>query len=323
MTRLGSPEVLGLQVLPDPTAAPGQVVIAVEWASVTFVDTQVRSGRPPHPAMIPELPAILGNGVAGVVAEVGEGVDARWAGRRVASTTGGRGGYAERVAVPADLLIPVPASLELRDAAALLADGRTALGLIRLSRLAPGEVAFVEAAAGGVGTCLAQLVQSCGATLIAGVGSDEKADVARALGAAFTINYSRRGWTEDVRSQVEGVDVVFDGVGGDVGEAAVGLLRRHGRLCRYGMAGGRFTRVPSDRPDIEVVEGTGLSPADWQALSVTALELAAVGELRATIGQEFPLDRAAEAHTAIEARSTTGKTLLRMTDPGRHRTVAR
>jgi NADPH:quinone reductase len=314
LDRFGPPDVLRVAVRPDPVAAPGQVVIDVRWASVTFVDTQVRGGRPPNPAMVPDLPAVLGNGVAGVVGELGERVDTRWAGRRVAATTGGRGGYAERVAVPAELLIPVPDDLELRVAAALLADGRTALGLIRISRLTRGDVVLVEAAAGGVGTCLLQLARSAGATVIAGVGSGEKRGVARRLGADLVVDYSATGWAEQVRDRWGRIDVVFDGVGGDVGEAAVGLLRRGGRLCRYGMASGRFTRVPPGRPDVEIVEGTRLSPAEWQALSVTALERAAAGELRATIGQELPLERAADAHAAIEARATTGKTLLRVAD---------
>lgn len=314
MNRLGPASVLAVEALPDPVPASGQVVIAVHWASVTYVDTQVRGGRPPNPAMVLELPAVLGNGVAGTVADVAEGVDASWVGRRVVSTTGGRGGYAERVAVPAELLIPVPDSLDLRDAAALLADGRTALGLLKISRLAPGEVALVEAASGGVGTYLLQLARSAGATVVAGIGSEEKAALARELGADITVHYSRPGWTDTVRGSVEAVDVVFDGVGGDIGDAAVELLRHGGRLCRYGMASGRFTRVPPGRPDIELIEGTGLPPTEWQALSIAAIERAAAGELDVTIGQEFPLDRAADAHAAIEARTTTGKTLLRIMD---------
>lgn len=315
LERLGPPEALRVETRPDPVAGPGQVVIEVQWASVTFVETQVRAGRPPHPAMVPDLPAVLGNGVAGVIAEVGDGVDASWVGRRVASTTGGRGGYAERVPVAVDLLIPVPDDLPLRTAAALLADGRTALGLTRISRLAPGEVALVEAAAGGVGTCLLQLARSAGAEAIAGVGSADKFEVAARLGAALVVDYSDPNWTAAVRNRFDGVDVVFDGVGGDVGEAAARLLRRGGRLCRYGMASGRYTEVPSGRSDIEVLEGTSLPPADWHALSVAALERAAAGELRATIGQEFPLDRASDAHAAIEGRATTGKTLLRVATP--------
>ncbi|MEA2482443.1 MAG: NADPH:quinone reductase [Thermoleophilaceae bacterium] len=314
LNRLGPPEALRVEDVPDPVAAPGHVVIDVAWASVTFVETQVRAGRPPHPAMIPDLPAVLGNGVAGTVAQVGGGVDASWVGRRVVSTTGGRGGYAERVAVSAALLIPVPDGLELRNAAALLADGRTALGLIRTSRLTAGEVMLVEAAAGGVGTCLVQLGRSGGATVIAGVGSADKFEVAEQLGADLVVDYSAPNWSAEVRRQFDGLDVVFDGVGGEVGETAVELLRHGGRLCRYGMARGRYTQVPPSRRDVETLEGLGLPPEDWHALSVTALERAASGELRATIGQEYPLDRVADAHAAIEARSTTGKTLLRIAD---------
>lgn len=312
LNRLGPPNALSVEILPDPEAGPGQVVINVEWASVTFVETQVRAGRPPHPAMIPHLPAVLGNGVAGVVAAVGDGVDGSWTGRRVVSTTGGRGGYAERVAVPVELLIPVPEGLDLRTAAALLADGRTALGIMRVSRLSAGEVAFVEAAAGGVGTYLLQLARATGAEVIAGVGSAAKAEVAEQLGAALVVDYSGPNWTDEVRNRFDGVDVIFDGIGGETGDAAVELLRNGGRLCRYGMASGRYTQVPSDRPDIEILEGIGLPPGDWHALSINALERAAAGELRATIGQEFPLAQAADAHAAIEARSTTGKTLLRI-----------
>jgi NADPH2:quinone reductase len=312
LDRLGSPEALRVVDVPDPAAAPGHAVIDVAWASVTFVETQVRAGRPPHPGMIPDLPAVLGNGVAGTVAEVGEGVDTSWVGRRVVSTTGGRGGYAERVAVPAALLIPVPDGLELRTAAALLADGRTALGLIRTSRLTAGEVMLVEAAAGGVGTCLVQLGRSGGATVIAGVGSPDKFEVVEQLGADLVVDYSAPNWPAAVRKPFDGIDVVFDGVGGDVGETAVELLLPGGRLCRYGMASGRYTQVPSSRPDIETLEGLGLPPVDWHALSIGALERAASGELRATIGQEYPLVRVADAHAAIEARSTTGKTLLRI-----------
>ena len=114
--EFGPPEVLHTEELPDPVAGPGQAVVEVDAAGITFVETQVRAGRAPNPAMAPALPAILGNGVAGVVA-----------GRRVVTTTGGSGGYAERVAVPADGLIDVPDGVETEAALALLADGRTAV----------------------------------------------------------------------------------------------------------------------------------------------------------------------------------------------------
>jgi hypothetical protein len=131
VSELGPPSVLVAADVPDPVAGPGQALVEVEVVSVTFVETQVRSGRPPHPAMAPRLPAILGNSVGGVVVAVGDGADRELVGTRVVTTTGGTGGYAQRAAVAAAGLIPVPDGLEPADAVALLADGRTAMGLMR------------------------------------------------------------------------------------------------------------------------------------------------------------------------------------------------
>ena len=118
LREFGPPEVLRVEQVPDPVAGPGQVIVGVEAAGVTFVETQIRAGRAPNPALAPPLPAILGNGVAGSVA-----------GRRVITTTGGSGGYAERVAVPAEGLIDLPDGVGTEEALALLADGRTAMSL--------------------------------------------------------------------------------------------------------------------------------------------------------------------------------------------------
>ena len=129
LNQFGPPSELVSAELPDPLPGPGQVVVAVEAASITFVETQIRAGHPPHPSMSPALPVVLGNGVGGVVAAVGADVDASLIGRRVVATTGGSGGYAEQAVVQAADLIDVPAGLAVRDATALLADGRTALAL--------------------------------------------------------------------------------------------------------------------------------------------------------------------------------------------------
>ena len=111
MRAFGAPDVLQVEAWPAPVPGPGQVVVAVEFASITFVEPQIRAGRPPNPAMVPELPVVLGNGVGGTVAEVGAGVQSALMGKRVVTTTGGSGGYAERVAVAADMLIDVPDAL--------------------------------------------------------------------------------------------------------------------------------------------------------------------------------------------------------------------
>ncbi len=310
--RFGAPEVLAIESVQDPRPARGEMVIDVQYAGVTFVDTQVRAGRPPNPAMIPQLPLIPGNGVAGIVSEVGEGADRGLLGRTVVSTTGGSGGYAERVAVGAHLPIAIPDGVAARDAAALLADGRTALALVRAARITSGDTVIVEAAAGGVGSCLVQLVSAAGATVVAGVGSDAKRPIATTLGAAHVVNYSKPGWDRAVLAEQGPVDVVFDGVGGDIGRAALGLLRTGGRFCQYGMAGGTFTDTSGGPDGVEVIRGTALTPAQSRELSVEALRCAAAGELAATIGQAYPLEDAAAAHAAIEARTTIGKTLLRV-----------
>lgn len=311
--RFGAPEVLQVESVPAQPPAPGAVVIDVRYASVTFVETQVRAGRPPNPAMLPQLPFIPGNGVAGTIAEVGDGVDRGLLGRTVVSTTGGSGGYAEQVTVDALLPIAIPDPVPMRDAVALLADGRTALALARTAKIEPGDTVIIEAAAGGVGSCLTQLAAAAGATVIAAVGSDAKQPTATALGAAHVVNYSQPGWDRLVLAEVGPVDVVFDGVGGEIGAAALALLRDGGRFCQFGMASGAFTQTTAAR-HIEILNGTAVTPAQSRALSVEALRRASGGELAATIGQEYPLEQADAAHAAIEARSTIGKTLLKIAD---------
>jgi len=310
MSEFGPPAVLVPAEVPDPVAGPGQVVVAVEYAGVTFIETQVRAGRAPNPALAPRLPVVPGNGAGGVVASVGEGVDPALAGARVVTTTGGSGGYAERVAVPATGLVAVPDGLGLPEAMALLADGRTALALVRAAAPRAGETVLVEAAAGGLGSLLVQIVAAAGARVIAAAGSPRKLALATELGAARGVDYGRPDWAERLD---EAVDVVFDGVGGAVGRAAFGLLRRGGRFCAFGLASGTFTAIAGEEAagrGVTVVRGLRLEPAEMNALSSAALAEAAAGRLRPVIGQTFPLSRAADAHAAMEARATLGKTLL-------------
>jgi NADPH2:quinone reductase len=313
LSEFGPPEALVAADVPDPVAGPGEALIEVEIAGVTFVETQVRGGRAPHPAMAPELPAVLGNGVGGTVTAVGEGVDPALSGTRVISTTGGTGGYAERAAVPAAGLIPVPDGLSLRDAVALLADGRTATSLIRAAEVRRGETVLVEAAAGGVGSLLVQLARNGGARVAAVARGGRKLRLAAELGAAVAVDYDQPAWAGHVREEVGDVDVVFDGVGGEIGRAAFDLVRAGGRFCPFGLASGSFTVIPdalAAERGVTVVRGAPPSPEDMQELTRSALAEAVAGRLRPVVGQTFPLERAGEAHAAIEARDTVGKTLL-------------
>jgi NADPH2:quinone reductase len=258
--------------------------------------------------MLPALPAILGNGVGGTVASRGAGP-----GRRVVTSLNGTGGYAERVASPASRLIDVPDALATRDAVALLADGRTALALAARADLRAGETVLVEAAGGGVGTLLVQIARNAGARVVALAGHPRKLALARDLGADLTVDYRHDGWERQVRDATGQVDVVFDGVGGDIGLAAFGLLGAGGRFCPFGMASGSFAPVSAEQAKawrISLRSGAAASPEELAALTRTALGEAAAGRLRPVVGQEFDLAEAAAAHAAIEARETIGKTLL-------------
>ena len=310
LQEFGGPEVLVAGEAPDPAAGAGQVVVDVAFANITFVETQLRAGTGPFPV---ELPMIPGNGVGGVVAAAGPGADPARVGTRVVTATGGSGGYAERVAVDADSLVPVPPGLALDAAVALLADGRTALLLVDAARPAPGERVLVEAAAGGVGTLLLQAARAAGARVAGAAGGDRKLAVVRELGAEVAADYRRPGWDAEVRRALGGVDVVFDGVGGALARAAFGLLEPGGRMVSYGLAGGAWADVGEDEAaarGVTLVRGVPSTPPALRAATERALARAAAGGWRPIIGQRYPLSGAADAHAAIESRHTIGKTLL-------------
>lgn len=309
----GPPEVLVSRTLPEPVAEPGQVLVAVELANVTFVDTQIRAGRPPHPSMAPTLPAVLGNGVGGRVVAVGDDADASLVHRRVVASLGGSGGYSGHAVAPAATTFAVPEELELEAAVALLADGRTAVGLIESAGITPGETVLVPAAAGGVGTLLVQLARSTGGRVVGAARGEDKLDLLRGLGVDLVVDYGRPGWAEAV---VGGVDVAFDGVGGPVGRSAFDLVRPGGRYLPFGMASGAFADVSAEEAagrGVDVVRGSRPSSEQLAERTRTALAEAVAGRLRPVVGQSFPLEQAAVAHARIEARATVGKTLFTVT----------
>jgi NADPH2:quinone reductase len=313
MRDFGPPEVLELAETTGPKPGADEVVIDVEFAGVTFVETQIRAGKPPRPEMLPALPAILGNGVGGTVAEVGAGVDRGIAGRRVVASLNGTGGYAERAVTAADRLIEVPSGVTSHDAVALVADGRTALALTDRAGLRAGETVLIEAAAGGVGTLLVQLARNAGTRVVALAHGERKLRLACDLGADVAIDYGDSDWPQRVRDAAGGVDVAFDGVGGDIGRAAFELVRPGGRFCPFGMASGTFapvTREHAAARQVTVLVGAAPDAEKLKGLARTALTEAEAGRIRPVVGQELELARAADAHAAIEARKTIGKTLL-------------
>jgi NADPH2:quinone reductase len=304
LTSYGPPEVLVARETPDPVPGAGEVLIDVAAVSVTFIETLVRAGRAPWQAGGRNPPYVPGNGVGGTVTA---GSDPSWLGRRVVTTTGGSGGYAERVVVPVSSLIAVPAEVDIRDATALLADGRTATGLVELAALGPDEWVLVEAAAGGVGSLLVQLSHRAGARVVAAAGGERKLAVARDLGADVVVDYSAPGWTSQLPSTM---DVVFDGVGGEIGAAALATLRPGGRFVSFGVASGGPTTATREDVTTFGFQALGSLAARASELTSRALVEAEAGRLRPIIGQVFRLDDASGAHAAIESRATVGKTLL-------------
>ncbi|KAA2261413.1 zinc-binding dehydrogenase [Solihabitans fulvus] len=316
-TRFGDPEVLVLGRAPDPVARHGEVVVEVSVAAIDFVQTQLRRGFTPGPPL-PEPPYVPGASVAGRVGSVGPGVDPGWIGRRVvAHTASGYGGNAERAVAAVDSVIPVPEGLGLAEAAALLDDGGTALGLVEGAKIQPGDWVLVEAAAGGVGSLLVQLARAAGARVVGAAGGERKLALVTELGAEAVVDYTVPGWPERVREATggRGADVVFDGVGGQIGRDAFGVTAPGGRFSVHGAASGTATVIDPGEADRRGVTVLGIEQlftfgVGARSRAERMLTEAAQGRVRPTIGQTFPLDRAAEAHAAIEARAALGKTLL-------------
>jgi NADPH2:quinone reductase len=173
---------------------------------------------------------------------------------------------------------------------------------------------LVEAAAGGVGSLLVQLAKTAGATVVAAAGDPRKVALARELGADVGVDYREPGWTEAVRDALGGVDVVFDGVGGDAARSAFVLLEPGGRMVSFGLASGEWAAIDPEtaaRRGVTLVRGLGRGgPEAMRGFTERALAEAAAGRLRPVIGQRFPLERAADAHAALQGRATVGKTLL-------------
>ena len=211
-------------------------------------------------------------------------------------------------------------SLSLRAATALLADGRTASALVERARGRAGETVLVEAAAGGVGTLLLQLVRNAGARVIALARGGRKLAIARVMGAELAVDYAEDGWAGRVREAVGAVDVVFDGVGGETGRSAFELLQAGGRHVAFGVASGAAAPIPPEAAaarGVTLVAGLLASPEELLGHARHALTEAAAGRLRPLVGQEWPLADAAAAHRAIERRETLGKTLLVVGQLGR------
>jgi NADPH2:quinone reductase len=306
----GPAENLRYEEVEDPEPAPGQVRIAVAAAGVHLIDTAIRSGQRMGPLPLPELPAIPGREVAGVVDALGPGVAGDWLGRRVVAHLGAAGaGYAELAVREVEHLHALPDGVADDVAVAMIGTGRTAMAILDTAAIRKGDVVLVTAAAGGLGAVLSQAARHAGATVVGAAGPSKLDRVA----ADVVVDYTRPEWPEAVREALDGreVTVALDGVGGDAGRAAFELLARGGRHVLYGWSAGEMTRISTG--DIVsrslTVSSTLVRPGSMRELEDRSLAAAADG-LLVPLVTRFPLAGAAAAHAALESRATTGKVVL-------------
>lgn len=320
VTRFGGPQVLVASHRPEPVVGEGQVVVDVAAAEVLFLDTQLRGGWGREYFGM-EPPFVPGVGVAGTVSSAGAGLDPGWIGRRVVASTGRSGeyvggGYAERAAVPADGAFEVPAGLDLPEALAAIHDGITALSRANRAAIQPGERVLVSAAGGSLGVWLVPLARAAGAFVVAAARGERKLAHARRLGADVVVDYSEADWTDRVQHAIggSGIDVVFDGAGGQLGRGAFEITAPGGRFFSYGSASGSSAEIDAREAERRRVQVVGVADPvlaqDWAPLIERALTELAEGRIGPAIGQALPLERAADAHAAIEARVVIGKSLL-------------
>jgi NADPH2:quinone reductase len=311
----GGPEVLKWEEVDVGDPRPGQVKIRQEAAGLNFIDVYHRTGL--YKQELPFTPGVEG---AGVVEAVGPDVTGLNVGDRVAYA-GPIGGYAEERLIDAGRLVKLPDSISSERAAGMMLQGLTAHMLLRgVHRVQPGETILVHAAAGGVGLIMCQWAKALGATVIGTVGSDEKAELARAHGCDHPVVYTRQDFVAEVERITEGakLPVVYDGVGRDTFMKSLDCLHRRGMMASFGNASGPVDPFP---PTLLAQKGslflTRPTMYDYVAtreeLETAAKDLfdmVASGKVKIEVKQRFALKDAAEAHRALEARRTSGSTVL-------------
>jgi NADPH2:quinone reductase len=311
----GGPEKLRWEEVQVGAPGEGQVRVRSTAVGLNFVDTYQRSGLYQLP-----LPFTLGSEGAGVVEAVGPKVKEFKVGDRVAYS-GPLGAYAEVLLRPADRLVKIPAGVGDTTAAAMMLKGLTAHYLIRRTyRVKKGDTILMHAAAGGVGQILCQWAKALGATVIGTVGSDEKAVLAKKAGCKHVIVTSRENFVERVKAitKGKGVPVVYDGVGKDTFMGSLDCLSPLGLLASFGNASGAVTQfnpgVLAQKGSLFLTRPTLITyTATREALVSAARELFAVvksGKVKIAINQTYPLREAAQAQRDLEARKTTGSTVL-------------
>jgi len=321
IAQFGGPECLRYMERDQPQPAPGEALVRLGYAGVNFIDVYMRSGQYARSQTYrTPLPMVIGMEGGGTVAALGEGVTGLAVGDRVAYCIV-RGSYAQYAAVPAWKLVKIPEEVPLPVATALMLQGFTAHYLSHsVFPLGPQHACLIHAGAGGVGQLLIQLAKMCGATVITTVGSQEKAQIVRELGADHVILYRESDFREAVMEVTagRGVHVVYDAVGKDTISRSIHSLHKRGLCVNYGGASGLVTSIdPLELAEAGSVFFTRPHLADYistrEELSTRAADLFdayAKGRLKVAIDREFPLEQAAEAHRYLESRGTRGKLLL-------------
>jgi NADPH2:quinone reductase len=311
----GGPEVMKLEQVDVEAPGPGMVTVNNRAIGLNYIDTYHRSGLYPLP-----LPIGLGLEGAGVVEAVGDGVDLQ-VGDRVAYCSAGFGAYAQAINLPAMRLVKIPETIDFEVAAAMLLKGQTAEYLLqRTYPLQAGETCLYHAAAGGVGLIFGQWASALGATVIGTVGSEEKAELARAHGYQHVINYTTENVVERVMEITDGakLPVVYDGVGKDTFELSLDCLQPRGLMVSFGNASGSpeplDLQTLSSKGSLFITRPTMLTyTATTEELRQSSEDLFARvlgGDVKIEINQRYALDDIQQAHRDLESRATTGSTVI-------------
>lgn len=314
--KTGGPEVMEYVDVDVAAPGPGEALIRQHACGLNYIDVYFRMGSYPQP-----LPAGLGMEGAGVVEAVGAGVTHVKPGDRVAYAGRPPGAYAEARVLPADILVKLPEAISFETAAAMMLQGLTVQYLFRRTfRLQGGETILFHAAAGGVGLIACQWARALGVTMIGTVGSDEKAELAKAHGCVHTINYNKENFVERVKEITggKGVPVVYDSIGNDTFIGSLDCLSPLGMMVSFGGASGPVPPFSlnelASRGSLFVTRPSLFNYiAKRDDLEMMAAELFGMvesGKIKIDINQRYALKDAAQAHRDLEARKTTGSSIL-------------
>ncbi|NOV25793.1 quinone oxidoreductase [Cupriavidus necator] len=314
--QTGGPEVMQWVDVQVGDPGPGEVRVRHEAVGLNYIDVYFRTGLYKQP-----LPGGLGMEGAGVVEAVGEGVRHVAVGDRVAYAGRPTGAYAQVRVMPADIVVRLPDAIPFDTAAAMMLQGLTAQYLIRDSyKVQPGDTVLLHAAAGGVGLIACQWLKALGVTVIGTVGSDEKAELARANGCAHTIVYTRESFVERVReiTNGKGVPAVYDSIGADTFRGSLDCLAPRGTMVSFGNASGPVPpfdlSVLGNKGSLRLTRPTLMTYVVHRELLepmvADLFDAVTTGKVKIDIRQRYALSEVAQAHRDLESRKTTGSTIL-------------